>query len=78
MKEIDEDEDFDEDSIRVNVNEDMSVNDLPVIEGYLMMRGTIFRFLAFLYMRNIALIFRGYFVVMFFSRSFWYGRKLSL
>ncbi len=73
MREIDEDEDFDEDSIRVNVNEDMSVNDLPVIEGYLMMRGTAVRFLAFLYMRNIALIFRGYFVVMSFFRSFGMG-----
>lgn len=39
MKEIDEDEDYDDDSIKMNVNEDMSVMDIPAIEGYLMMRG---------------------------------------
>eukprot|EP00794_Sanderia_malayensis_P003678 gene3678-4195_t len=37
MREIDEDEDFEDDLVRMN--EDMSVMDVPAIEGYLMMRG---------------------------------------
>ena len=39
MGEIDEDEDFDDDALKVSVSEDMSLIDVPVIEGYLMMQG---------------------------------------
>lgn len=42
MHEIDEDEDFDDDALKVNVSEDMSLIDVPVIEGYLMMQGQYF------------------------------------
>ena len=39
MKEIDEDEDFDDDSLKVSATEDMSMMDQLMIEGYLMMQG---------------------------------------
>ena len=42
MGEIDEDEDFDDDALKVSVSEDMSLIDVPVIEGYLMMQGQYF------------------------------------
>jgi len=39
LKEIDEDEDFDDDSLKVGATEDMSMMDNLMIEGYLMMQG---------------------------------------
>ena len=41
LKEIDEDEDFDDDSLKVSATEDMSMMDNLMIEGYLMMQGMI-------------------------------------
>ena len=40
MREIDEDEDYDDESLKVGATEDMSMMDQLMIEGYLMMQGS--------------------------------------
>ena len=41
MRDIDEDEDYDDEALKVEATEDMSMMDNLIIEGYLMMQGIV-------------------------------------